>query len=531
VRNGDVPVAIVIPKGIGESFGQLGFSSSGPAIQMLADPSDPIAPQMVQGLLQKVVMTAAPDLVMQGGMKQFEKHAGALTPEQRKAVDEWIPTLKADAGGTTGGGGAGGSGGMGIAVTVVDVMRNDDRKGSLISFYAAGIGVMFLLFSSVGGAGGALLEEAESGTLERLLSTNIGMTGVLIGKWLFLSLIGFAQLTVMFLWGRVAFGLPLFSHIPGFVVMTVVTAGCRRGVGPGAREPGENAGPVVRLLDDPDPDHVGARRKHVPSLPDERDNAEDGAADVQRLGARRISEGVLEKRRGVGAVAAGARALRARRDVPRNRAAAQPSLGARVIGWRGALAVALAASAMALSAGGCKNIDVRTEAYATLAEAQAAGAVDRGWLPRGLPPGTPRASRGARTATRIAAGACSIFRPSRETRCAPWSAPRFRSMASSAIHPGASNGGRSCCGNAWTASGSKPPACAATPQKTVISSSPSTGNRDAPTIGFGSRRIANLESLVSNHRLAIQPPFGIADQGFGIGIGIATSDSRLAIRD
>ena len=231
VRNGDVPVAIVIPKGIGESFGQLGFSSSGPAIQMLADPSDPIAPQMVQGLLQKVAMTAAPDLVMQGGMKQFEKHAGALTPEQRKAVDEWIPTLKADAGGTTGGGGTGGSGGMGIAVTVVDVMRNDDRKGSLISFYAAGIGVMFLLFSSVGGAGGALLEEAESGTLERLLSTNIGMTGVLIGKWLFLSLIGFAQLTVMFLWGRVAFGLPLFSHIPGFVVMTVVTAAAAAALG------------------------------------------------------------------------------------------------------------------------------------------------------------------------------------------------------------------------------------------------------------------------------------------------------------
>ena len=231
VRNGDVPVAIVIPKGLGESFGQLGFSSSGPPIQMLADPSDPIAPQMVQGLLQKVVMTAAPDLVMQGGMKQFEKHAGALTPEQRKAVDEWIPTLKADAGGTTRGGGTAGSGGMGIAVTVVDVMRNDDRKGSLISFYAAGIGVMFLLFSSVGGAGGALLEEAESGTLERLLSTNIGMTGVLIGKWLFLSLIGFAQLTVMFLWGRVAFGLPLFSHIPGFVVMTVVTAAAAAALG------------------------------------------------------------------------------------------------------------------------------------------------------------------------------------------------------------------------------------------------------------------------------------------------------------
>jgi hypothetical protein len=39
-------------------------------------------------------------------------------------------------------------------------------------------------------------------------------------------------------------------------------------------------------------------------------------------------------------------------------------------------------------AGGCRDADVVTEAYATLAEAQTAGAVDHGWLPRGLPPGT-----------------------------------------------------------------------------------------------------------------------------------------------
>ena len=51
VRNGDVPVAIVIPKGMGESFGQMGFAASGPSMQLLADPSDPVAPQMVQGLL------------------------------------------------------------------------------------------------------------------------------------------------------------------------------------------------------------------------------------------------------------------------------------------------------------------------------------------------------------------------------------------------------------------------------------------------------------------------------------------------
>jgi ABC-2 type transport system permease protein len=234
VRNGDVPVAVVIPKGLGAAFDESGFAASGPAIQLLADPSDPVAPQMVQGLLQKVTMTAAPDLVMRGGMKQFERYAGALTPEQRKSVDQWIPRLKADAATSSASSAAqspAAGGAMGMSVTVVDVLRNDDRKGSLISFYAAGIGVMFLLFSAVGGAGGALLDEAESGTLERLLSTNLGMTGLLIGKWLFLSMIGFAQLTVMFLWGRMVFGLPLFAHIPGFVVMTTATAGAAAALG------------------------------------------------------------------------------------------------------------------------------------------------------------------------------------------------------------------------------------------------------------------------------------------------------------
>jgi ABC-2 type transport system permease protein len=228
VRNGDVPVAVVIPAGIGAAFAE-GFTSSGPAVQLLSDPSDPVAPQMVLGLMQKVTMTAAPDLLMQGGMKQFEKYGGALTPEQRKAVDTWLPRLRAEASG--GAAASNSAAAMGVNVEVVDVMRTDDRRGTLISFYAAGIGVMFLLFSMVGAAGGVLLEEVESGTLERMLSTNIGMAGLLTGKWLFLTLAGIAQLTIMFLWGWLAFKLPLFSHLPGFFVMTAATAGAAAALG------------------------------------------------------------------------------------------------------------------------------------------------------------------------------------------------------------------------------------------------------------------------------------------------------------
>jgi ABC-2 type transport system permease protein len=230
VRNGDLPVAVILPRGLGAEFANTGFGGGGPAIQLLADVSDRIAPPMVQGLLQKVTMTAAPDLMMEGGMRQFERHAGQLTPAQRAAVDAWLPQLRREAQGS-GTGNAAATGPMGIGVEIVDLMRTDDRAGSLVSFYAAGIGVMFLLFSSVGAAGGALLEEAESGTLDRILSTNIGMTGLLVGKWIFIALVGMMQLTVMFLWGRMAFGLPLFSHVPGFLVMTIATASAAAALG------------------------------------------------------------------------------------------------------------------------------------------------------------------------------------------------------------------------------------------------------------------------------------------------------------
>ena len=227
VKNGDVPVAVILPRGIGASAAAFARDANAPRIQLLADVSDPIAPQMINGLLQTVSMTAAPDLMMKGGIDQFEKHAGTLTDAQRSAVNAWLPQLKAGA--AAGTPAAAAPGGFGVGVDTIDVMR-EGKSESLVSFYAAGVGVMFLLFS-VSGASGTLLDEVDSGTLDRVLSTRVGMSGLLLGKWLFLALVGVLQLTVMFLWGRIAFGLDLFHHLPGFFVMTFVTAGAAAGFG------------------------------------------------------------------------------------------------------------------------------------------------------------------------------------------------------------------------------------------------------------------------------------------------------------
>ncbi len=69
-----------------------------------------------------------------------------------------------------------------------------------------------------------MLDEAESGTLDRVLSSRVTMTSLLLGKLTYNSVLAFSQLVVMFLWGWAVFKLDLWSHIPGFIVMGVCTA-------------------------------------------------------------------------------------------------------------------------------------------------------------------------------------------------------------------------------------------------------------------------------------------------------------------
>jgi ABC-2 type transport system permease protein len=93
----------------------------------------------------------------------------------------------------------------------------------MVSFYAAALGVMFLLFTA-SGAGGALIEERESGTLDRLLSTRVTMPQLLAGKLAYLTSLGVVQLALMFGWGWLVFDLELAGRLAGIAAMAVPTA-------------------------------------------------------------------------------------------------------------------------------------------------------------------------------------------------------------------------------------------------------------------------------------------------------------------
>ncbi len=187
VRRGTTSMAIVLRKEKGAI-----------AADLLSDTSDQVAPQIVSALVQRALLS------IQKPASPVAQVSGAAATSMVSGVV--LPTVR-----------------------VVDVLGGN-KSNPVVSMYAAGIAVMFLLFGATGG-GGALLEEKENQTLDRLLTTGLSMDQLLLGKWFYLTALGVVQTTVMFVWGQLVFGIDLLGHLDGFFIMTIVTAGAAAAFG------------------------------------------------------------------------------------------------------------------------------------------------------------------------------------------------------------------------------------------------------------------------------------------------------------
>lgn len=179
---------------------------------LLSDTSDQVAPQIVSALVQRAMMalpppSARPANIDPASVSQAGGIIGATSSPSQAGFSPFMPPT----------------------VRIVDVLGGGKRN-PVVSMYAAGIAVMFLLFGATGG-GGALLEERENQTLDRLLTTGLSMDQLLLGKWFYLTGLGVVQTTVMFAWGQAVFGIELTRHLDGFLIMTLVTAGAAAAFG------------------------------------------------------------------------------------------------------------------------------------------------------------------------------------------------------------------------------------------------------------------------------------------------------------
>jgi ABC-2 type transport system permease protein len=225
VRRGTADAGIIMREG-GEPLDSV--SGFGPApIVIVTDPVRGVAAPMLTGQVQKAYFTALPDVALSGVVTLLENEFLELTDEQREDVEVGLEELGVDAADAQAEGRETGWG-------FQDLVEREDVAGrsaalNHVAYYAGGVAVLFLLFSAVHGAI-TLLEERDSGIVDRILA-GPGSTRVLVnGKFLFLTVQGFVQIGLIFVVAWLVHGVDLPGHLLPWALTTLIASAAAAGM-------------------------------------------------------------------------------------------------------------------------------------------------------------------------------------------------------------------------------------------------------------------------------------------------------------
>ena len=215
VKGGSADVGLIIQKN-GTAFDEAAGDKDAP-ILMVTDPSREISVSVLQGALQKIYFATFPDAVLKGVAKILDERFMRFAPQQVIALERGLEAfrdprqsldnfdLKFDR-----------------FYERADIVGDSSVPTSII-YYAGAVAMLFLLFSAVTGAM-TVLEERESGLFDRLAAGPGGAGIILDGKFAFLVVQGFCQVTVIYLVAWLVFGVNLPGHIAPWALTTFLAA-------------------------------------------------------------------------------------------------------------------------------------------------------------------------------------------------------------------------------------------------------------------------------------------------------------------
>jgi ABC-2 type transport system permease protein len=233
VERGADPAAILVPAGFGEDV----RAGRKPRLVLYRDPAREIELQIVTGSLVPVLMRAAGPGVaremMRRGMEAMGFPAG-MRAAAESMFDNAPPANGAAERANPFDFSKDGAAALGLEVEDVagapEAGAAGGRKAAVAAHAVAGIAVMMLLFGLTA-CGGTILEEAHSGTLQRVQLTPHAGAGVLLGKALFTMAVGLVQLVLLFAYGGLVFGVPVLRDPLSLAVHSLAVAAAAAGFG------------------------------------------------------------------------------------------------------------------------------------------------------------------------------------------------------------------------------------------------------------------------------------------------------------
>lgn len=226
VAAGSIDAALIV-RADGRGFEDL--SGDGPApLEVHYDPVRRAAAQIVAGVVQSTYFAALPDVALKSLAQVLGDGFVEFTPAQRDTLDrrfaELSNELTRDAAD-----GRPSEGGLLDGLVAVTPTGGAGQARNHVAYYAGAIAMLFLLFSAVHGAV-TLVEERESGILDRILAGPTGIGSLVAGKFLFLVVQGTAQVSIILMVAWIWYQVPVGDHLAGVGLVTVAAATAAAGL-------------------------------------------------------------------------------------------------------------------------------------------------------------------------------------------------------------------------------------------------------------------------------------------------------------
>lgn len=198
--------------------GDLAETGASPVL-VLVDPGKVMAGAILSGQVQRLIGLNLPDLALARTVPDIESLVGGFTPQQSAQLRAALESLAtspptADQAG----------------LVETSVVGPADSSGATVTYYAGAVAILFLLFSAMQSAA-TLIEERNSGIVDRVAVGPAGTDVVVLGKFLFLAAQGIVQVALIFVVAALAYRVSVLEHLGLWLVTTLAAATAAAGLG------------------------------------------------------------------------------------------------------------------------------------------------------------------------------------------------------------------------------------------------------------------------------------------------------------
>lgn len=188
-------------------------------VLVLVDPGKVMAGAILSGQVQRLIGLNLPDLALARTVPDIESLVGGFTPQQSAQLKAALESLATSPPTVDQAG-----------LVETSVVGPADSSGATVTYYAGAVAILFLLFSAMQSAA-TLIEERNSGIVDRVAVGPAGTDVVVLGKFLFLAAQGIVQVALIFVVAALAYRVGVLEHLGLWLVTTLAAATAAAGLG------------------------------------------------------------------------------------------------------------------------------------------------------------------------------------------------------------------------------------------------------------------------------------------------------------